>query len=446
MKTLRRLTAALLCLLLLLSAGGGALAAGTPTAFNLKVSVDGKDGTLRAYEDTYPGNYYLSLTDLAALLKGTDKQFRFIYDANAATFRVMRGQAAAANAGSAAAASSDAVSLSLSRNKLTVDDAERRYYTFRSGNELFMSPADVQLMLDLTIEVEDGVLCFYTDRPFAPDVFALRDEGYFDVFNSVLVGDADTGELLFSVSSGRAVPVASLSKLMTYLLVAEALERGDIHENDTVVISAEAARISRSEDGVIRMGANAGYPLSELVGATLLASSNEAAQALAEHVAGDGESFVAMMNERAAQLGLRCTHYYTPSGLPSYSGSGMSAKQQNRMSAMDLFRLSQYILTYFPEVTEITSQQYGKFAKLNFTTANSNPLVFNMEGVNGLKTGSTNKAGSCLVASLPVEVNGQTHTIVVVVLGAEQASVRGQAAEMLLRWARETCEKNGFGS
>lgn len=445
MKSLRRIAAGLLCLLLLLSVGGGALAAGTPTAFNLSVSVDGKDGKLRAYEDSYPGNYYVSLTDLAALLKGTDKQFRFVFDGGSATFRVTRGQGPAANAGSANTASSDAVSLALARNKLTVDEKERRYYTFRSGNDLYMSPADVQLMLDLSIEYEDGKLCLYTDRPFAPDVFALRDEGYFDVFNSVLVGDADTGEVLFSVSSGRPVPVASLSKLMTYLLVAEALERGDIHEDDTVIISAEAARISRSEDGAIRMGANAGYPLKELVGAMLLASSNEAAQALAEHVAGDAESFVAMMNDRADQLGLHFTHYYTPSGLPSYSRSGMSAKLQNRMSAMDLFRLAQYILTYFPEVTEITSQQYQKFDKLNYTTANSNPLVFNLEGVNGLKTGSTNKAGSCLVASLPVEVDGQTHTIVAVVLGAEQAGVRGQAAEMLLRWARDWCTERGFG-
>ena len=364
---------------------------------------------------------------------------------NASTFAVTRGQGPAANAGSATASSSDPVSLALARNKLTMDGKERRYYTFRSGNELYMSPADVQLMLDLTIEYEGGKLCFYTDRPFAPDVFALRDEGYFDAFNSVLVGDADTGDVLFSVNSGRSVPVASISKLMTYLLVAEALERGEIHADDTVLISEETARISRSEDGVIRLGAKAGFPLTEMVGVMLLASSNEAAQALAEHVAGDSESFVAMMNDRAAQLGLRFTRFYTPSGLPSYSGSGMSAKQQNRMSAVDLFRLSQYILTYHPEITEITSQQYGKFEKLNYTTANSNPLVFNMEGVNGLKTGSTNKAGSCLVATLLVTVGGKTHTLVVVVLGAEQAGVRGQAAEMLLRWARDYCEKNGFG-
>ena len=446
MKPLRSLTALLLCLLLLLSFAGGALAAGTPTAFNLPVRIDGADGSVRAYEDAYPGSLYLSLTDLSVLLRNTGKSFRIVLDAGSNTFRVTTGQGPAANAGRANGSYADAVSLALSRNKLLVNDRERRYYTFRSGNELYMSLADVQLMLDMSAEYEDGVLCFHPARRFAPDVPALADEGYFEMFNSVLVGDAATGEVLFSVASGRPAPVASLSKLMTYLLVAEALQAGQIHADDTVIISAEAARISRSEDGTIRMGAKAGYPLMELVGAMLLASSNEAAQALAEHVAGDAESFVAMMNERAAQLGLRFTHYYTPSGLPSYSrsASGMNAKLQNQMSAVDLFRLSQYILNYFPEVTEITSKQMGKFEKLNFETYNSNPLVFNMEGVSGLKTGSTNKAGSCLVASLPVTVGQQTHTLVAVVLGAEHPGVRGQATEMLLRWARDYYTAHGF--
>lgn len=444
MKPLRSLTALALCLLLLLSFSGGARAAGSPTAFDLKVSIDGRDAALRAYEDAYPGSLYLALNDLAVLLKGTPKQFQIQYDADANSFTVKPGQAQGGSVVRAGRSSADAVSLALSRYKFFVDKSERRYYTFRLGNELFMSVADIQLMLDLSAEYEDGKLCFYTDRPFAPDVVALEDEGYFDMFNSVLVGDADTGDVLFSVSSGRPVPVASLSKLMTWLLVAEALRDGTIRPEDSVIVSQEAARISRSEDGTVRLGAGAAYPLEELTAAMLLASSNEAAQALAEHVGGDSESFVAMMNERAAQLGLRFTHYYTPSGLPSYSRSAMSGKLQNRMSAIDLFRLSQHLLNTFPEITEITKLQYKKLEKLSFTTANSNPLVFNLEGVNGLKTGSTNKAGSCLVASLPVTVGQQTHTLVVVVLGAEQASVRGQAAELLLRWARSYYEENGF--
>ena len=446
MKPLRSLTALLLCLLLLLTCAGGALAAGVPTAFNLSLSINGESKTVRAFEDAYPGSLYLSLTDLAAHLKGTDKQFRFYLDTKTNTFYVKPGQAPAANAGRANVNAADAASLALARNKLIVGDSERRYYTFRSGTDLYMSVADLQLMLDITAEYVDGALCLYTDRPFAPDVLTLQDEGYFEMFNGVLVGDADTGDVLFSVNSGRPVPVASLSKLMTYLLVKEAVQSGKISADEAVIITDEAARISRSEDGAIRVGAKAAYPLDEMLGAMLMASSNECAQALAEYVGGDTATFVAMMNERAAQLGLRFTHYYTPSGLPSYSRSGMTAKLQNEMSAIDLFRLSQYILNYFPEITEITSQKMGKFEKLKYETYNSNPLVFNMEGVTGLKTGSTNKAGSCLVASLPVTVGQQTHTLVVVVLGAEQAGVRGQAAEMLLRWARAYYTEHGFAA
>ncbi len=449
MSFLKRLAAGLLCLALLLSVTGAALAAGAPAVIDIGVSVDGRDGMLRAFEDAYPGNYYVSLTDLAALLRGTPRQFRFAYDEGSAAFRVTPGQAPAADAAQAGRVSADAVSLAISRNRLLVDDSERRYYTYRSGSDLFMSVADVQLMLDLNADFDgEGRLCLSTDRPFSPDVAALKAEGYFDIFNSVLVGDADTGEVLFSASSGRAFPVASLSKLMTYLLVSEAVRDGRVGADDLVTISQEAARISRSEDGTVGMGlsANSVYPLSELLGVMLVASSNEAAQALAEHVAGDADTFVGMMNDRADQLGLRFTHFYTPSGLPSYSRRGLPAKLQNRMSAMDLFRLSQYLLVYFPEITEITSQKRVKFEALQYETYNSNPLLFNLEGVNGLKTGSTNKAGYCLVASLPVTVGEQTHTLVVVVLGSEAAGPRGQAAELLLRWARDHCLANGFGT
>ena len=81
---------------------------------------------------------------------------------------------------------------------------------------------------------------------------------------------------------------------------------------------------------------------------------------------------------------------------------------------------------------------------LSYNTANSNAVVFNLEGCNGLKTGSTNRAGSCLVATLPVTVNGETHTAVAIVLGAECADTRNQAAEILLRYARSTWTDRGF--
>ena len=260
----------------------------------------------------------------------------------------------------------------------------------------------------------------------------------------MLVGDADTGEILFSCNRAWRYPIASLSKLMSYLLVAERVETQQNRWDEAVSISQKAAEISWSADGIVSLSPGASYPLEELTQAMMIASSNESAQALAEHIAGSEAAFVQRMNERAAELGLRSARFYTPHGLPDYSDGNLPGKRQNAMSADDLFRLSAYLLKKFPALTEMTARQFITFEKLGFTTANSNPLVFNMPGVNGLKTGSTNRAGYCLVATLPVTVGDDTHTLVAVVLGAESADLRGQGAEILLRWAQRYYDENGF--
>ena len=450
MKTLRSLLAVLLCAALLLGAAVSARAAG-PSPYLLDVRVGEVTASLHAYSESYEGNLYLSLSDLSDALRGTSRQFRLEYQnsgADGEVWRVTTGQAPGKSAAAKANAPAPGVSyLSLQRNRLFVDGGERRYYTYRADDkDLYLSLADVQLMLDLTAWFDSaGVLRLEPDRSFAPDLYELKREDYFGAFNAVLVGDADTGELLFSVNRAWRYPIASLSKLMTYLLLAESVEAGELSWQDSVTISQKAAALSWSADGIVSLTPGAEVPMEELTQAMMLASSNESALALAEYAAGSEADFVARMNERAAELGLLSARFYTPHGLPSYSGGGLPGKRQNGMSAMDLFRLSAYLLDRFPELTELTEKQFVHLEKLKFTTANSNPLVFNLPGVNGLKTGSTNRAGYCLVASLPVTVGEETHTLVAVVLGAETADLRGQGAEILLRYARDYYTTNGFG-
>ena len=441
MKRCRSFFSLLLCALICFSISGKALAAGTEP-FGLTVAVDGTETVVRAYDNDYPGNLYLSLTDLSRALNGTAKQFRLTYSnsqTDGEVFSLTTGQPAADTKPVNAGQSRAAASLTLRRNRLIVDGKERRYYTYRAdGGELYMSLVDVQLMLDLRAEyLSADRIALHPDEPFVPDVKTLAAEGYFDAFNGVLLGDANTGKILYYSFSIRAVPIASLSKLMTYLLVAEAVERGDISYDDTVTISQAASTLSRSADGMVFLAAGAAVPLSELLEAMLLASSNESALALAEHVAGSEASFVERMNARAKELGLLSARFYTPHGLPVYTESAVPAKLQNRMSASDMFKLTRILLDRFPEITEITSKLYGSMPTLGYTTANSNPLVFNMDGVTGLKTGSTNRAGYCLVASMPLAVGEETHTVVAIVLGAESADVRGQAAQLLLYYARD---------
>ena len=452
MKHFRRLLSLLLCAVLLLSLAPAAFAEDGAGPFWIRVQVDGleRETAVHAYDATYPYNSYISLTDLSAALKSTSKRFHLKYsytEADGSVFNIVTGEATSLGPNEAHPEATHAgpMELSLRRNRLFVDGKERRYYTARVNQDLYMSLVDVQLMLDLTMEyTEAGVLSVYPDRPFAPDLMALQADGYFDVFNGVLIGDADSGELYFSYAATRPAPIASLSKLMSYLLIVEAIHEKKISYQDKVPISKAAEILSKSADGMVELHAGTTVPCHELLEAMLLASSNECCLALAEHVSGSEEAFVASMNQRARELGLRSARFYTPHGLPSYPESGLPIKRQNVMSPTDLFTLSAYILENYPEITDVTGKLYGNMPTLNYTTANSNPLVFNLEGVTGLKTGSTTRAGYCLVVSLPLKSGDETHTLIMVLLGSEMADVRGQAAEILLRSARDHYLAEGF--
>lgn len=447
MKSIRALLAILLCAAALVSLGAPTAAA-EPDPFYLTARVEGGgSGVVRVYEDSYSGNYYLSLSDLAVLLQGSTKQFRFEYSAQIDGFLISTGMsAAAADSSVSAKAHGDVAYLYIYRNRLVVDGTERRYYTYRRANkDLYMALTDVQLMLDITAALgEDGSIVFDPFTPFLPDPKQLDEEGYFDAVNAVLLGDADTGEILFYKDARRAFPIASLSKLMTYLLLCEAQERGEISFGDSVRITREAASISRGADGTVTLAEGASIPMQELIGAMLLASSNESAAALAAHAAGSTDSFVERMNERAQELEMYSARFYTPHGLPAYSASAVSGKLQNRMSATDMFKLCAYLLEHYPAMTELTSLQFINLPTMKYSSANTNTLVFNMTGISGLKTGSTNRAGYCVAVSMPVTRDGETHNVVLVLLGAETPDLRGQAGEILMRWARAYYQQNDF--
>ena len=328
--------------------------------------------------------------------------------------------------------------LNLARNRLLVDGGDRKYYTCNPQNgDLYMSVTDVQLMLDMTFEKSGNTWTAKPNQHFIPDIKTLRDAGYFDNISSVYLADANSGEALFLWNGYSELPVASLTKLLSYYILKEGIAAGEIKASDSVRISDHAYAVSRTQDGIVPMEAGAYVPFSELMDAMLVASSNEAAIALAEHLCGSEAAFVERMNARARELGLYSALMYNCNGLPSYDGGNTPFKRQNRMSAADLFLLTQLILQQYPEITEITSTTLAHMPSLNdYWTANSNPLVYNMTGITGLKTGSTDRAGYCLVATMPVQKDGQTHNVVLVLLGAETAAVRGQAAEILLRYAR----------
>ena len=441
MKKTARFLSLVLCLVILLPLASQAYA-DSDLLYPVTVTVsigDGKEYTVRAYDVTHENNLYLSMNDLAAVLKGTEKKYTIQFQNSAlhgAHFVINTGKPSGSQLFTGKDSRSS-VWAELIRNRIFFNGADMRYYTYAANGTLYMSLIDIQLMLDLKLEAfPDNAIRIYPDQEFSVDILQLKEEGYFDAFSSVLVGDADRNTVLFAQNSTFSVPIASTSKLMSYLILMEALEEGSVNRNDNVRIGAKAAQLSRTADAMVVLGEGTYVPLDELTRMMLLASSNECALAIAEHVAGTEEAFVERMNARASELGMRTAKFYNCHGLPVFLETGFPSKLQNRMSASDMFRLCSYILAHYPEITETTSLQYSTMPTLNYTTANSNPLVFNMPGTTGLKTGSTTKAGYCLVASCPVTVDGEEHTMVAVVFGAETPGERGQAAEILLRFAK----------
>ena len=204
---------------------------------------------------------------------------------------------------------------------------------------------------------------------------------------SGLLFDVRTGQVMWQKDPTEPLPIASLTKMMTALLVATRA-----HPSDRVLITSDALHYTGSGVGLLPKGKR--VSLTTLLYGLLLPSGNDAAIALADHVAGTQARFVAVMNQRATQLGLRCTHFTTVSGI---------VDQGNYSCAQDLALIAHLVLEQ-PLLARIVSSRSAilpfpiKGGKLYLY--NNNPLlVLRYPGVDGVKTGFTDAAGQCLVAA-----------------------------------------------
>lgn len=451
----RRALCALVALALLLSAlPGTALAdAGMidqPRLENLLFYVDGGEAKLvRALHHSYENNRYVSLRDVAAALSGTAKQFEVSFTGD--TFVLTTGRAYVPAGGEGTAFSEDAAysTRPLALNPIQLDGRELRYWTFlglnsASRQDCFMSLTDLAMQLDLDLQVAGGAVTVDTAGGYRIDLEALKEEGFYYEIHSALVGLADTGAVYAAWEPDLVVPIASTTKLMSFAVTMDAIADGEITLGDPVVIPEEAARLSRTADGAIYLQAGWETNVAELLCAMLLPSSNESALALAMYVAGSEAAFVERMNRKARALGLSDgAVFYNCHGLPAFTDNLAATKIQNRMSANDMFLLVSYILRTYPEITQITSVQYMYLEGLQAGVGNSNPLVFNVPGVVGLKTGSTNMSGSCLVALAQAEdAEGETHSLVAIEFGAEDSTARTTFTEELIRYGMQRLREN----
>lgn len=409
---------------------------------NISVSVNGGEARyVRAVDCEYENNLYVSLWDMAAILNGTEATF--CAESVEKTIAITLGKAPAERnlSGWQDSEREAFFAKDSANNSLTLNGEAKRYSNLRAeyGDSIdcFIRPLSLCMMLGMNIEdISEDTYNIQTGTVLNISPQKLEEDGFFCEVNCALVGDVTTGELFYSFNGQEPLPIASTTKLMTYLLTQEAISQGKLTGTDYVTVSEEAARIAESEDGTIEMNAGDQITVDELIKGALLPSSNECALLLGEKVGGDTASFVEMMNAKAAELGMTTATFYNANGLPDYNDSGIPSKKQNQMSGEDMFRLCGYILSNYPQIKEVTSLSDASLNSVNAYVKNTNELLYNMSEINGMKTGTTNRAGACLVTSLTVNDGSSDHDIVVVLLGAENSRVRFTTSEMLAYYAK----------
>jgi len=232
--------------------------------------------------------------------------------------------------------------------------------------------------------------------------------------------DVATGTVLYEKNASEPLAPASVTKVMTMLLIMEAIDSGVIQWEDTVTASANAAAKGGSQ---VFLKEGETMTVSDMLKSIAVSSANDCACAMAEHLAGSEEAFVEMMNRRARELGMENTHFVNCTGLDD----GPEAAQ-HRTCAADIAIMSRELLAKHPDITRFTTIWMDTIRSGEFGLSNTNKLIRFYEGATGLKTGFTSGAGYCLSAS----ARREGLELVAVVMGAQTSAQRFGACKALL--------------
>lgn len=440
---------------------------------NFTLSADGKKSTVKGYFVLSENNTYLSLRDVAGALSGTEKHFNVQrgkdvqWEINTsrnyvATTKKENTPFAVEFPGDRSGTNDAQGRDGLLQYSPTVSvDGERQQYRFyykadTDGSpvtsDAFVSLMDLGFMLDLSLEYTGSrELSVDTDRGFSVDLDRFEEAEYFHDLDGAILANATTGEVLYAWDAVHQTEIASTSKLMTWLLVQEAIGDGRLTLDSTYKISENVMNLSCSAYGsdICRLNWSVGKEVTvrDLIAGMLLPSSNECAVALAEAVMlsyGFREDleqhFVQKMNDRAYELKLTSAMFYNASGLPEYEPDQIMAKRGNKMCANDLYILAAYIMNWYREPFTAFSAQQGirldSFGE-NVWAISSYYDFLCRYPITGMKSGTTDRAGRCLVTSMDVRVNGEIQTVIAVVLGAENQKLRYEQTMALLAYARQ---------
>jgi len=246
-----------------------------------------------------------------------------------------------------------------------------------------------------------------TCRPFEVDA------------ESAVLMDFASGQILYAKNEDAALPPASVTKVMTLLLIMEELDSGRMNLTDMVSVSDYAASMGGSQ---VYLEPGEQMSVEDMLKSIVVSSANDAAVAMAEMISGSEEAFVARMNERAAELNMEHTHFENVTGLDDDTVQHLTSAEDIAIMSRELLR-HEMILNY----TTIWMDTIRNGA---FGLSNTNRLIRFYNGATGLKTGSTSKAKFCISATAK---RGELH-LIAVIMGSPTRDVRNEAAKKLLDW------------
>lgn len=235
---------------------------------------------------------------------------------------------------------------------------------------------------------------------------------------SCLLMEKTTGKILYAVNEHEQLEPASVTKIMTVLLVMEAIDAGTLAYDDVVTASAYACSMGGSQ---IWLKENEQMTVEDMLKAVCVVSANDCSVALAEHLAGSADAFVARMNQRAGELGMNDTNFLNPTGLPS---------QGHVTSAHDIALMSRELILNHPDIRRFTTIWMDTLRDGASALNNTNKLIRFYQGATGLKTGSTDSALYCLSAT--AERDGME--LIAVVMKAPTSTQRFESAKTLLNY------------
>ena len=237
---------------------------------------------------------------------------------------------------------------------------------------------------------------------------------------SAVLMDVATGTLLYESNANEPLAPASVTKIMTMLLIMEAVDSGSISMTDQVTASETAAAKGGSQ---IYLKAGETMSVSDMLKSIAVSSANDCACAMAEHIAGSEEAFVARMNQRAQELGMKNTHFVNCTGLDDSPEAA-----SHKTTAYDIALMSRELLKNHPKIKEFTTIWMDTVRNGTFGLSNTNKLIRVYQGATGLKTGFTGSAGYCLSAT--AQRDGME--LIAVVMGADTSQNRNAACKQLL--------------